>query len=269
MVWREQSDRVTDCYFCITSIRGLSRKNMSKISYSLLKSAIKPVPHDPDLKRKTLCLLMNVRAPVLKVSRIILNQIAPFNMSLRHSSSIRNAWMIWCVICIYPKRMQKCWGPGSNSGIHWNQEQPCRRFVAAVNTLFVIKQVQKIYAIAKIQMGWWLDWGVNIILFTGGGSSTPAKQALKPCCCTMVISNHQSPWDTVSSERKPIINEDSSQSLGISQFNWKICSDLKVVSLLLGLQLGYTKHMCFLCPWNSRQDSSHYAVEAWPPRQSP
>ena len=29
------------------------------------------------------------------------------------------------------------------------------------------------------------------------------------------------------------------------KYNWKICSDLKVFSLLLGLQLGYTKHMCF------------------------
>ena len=29
-------------------------------------------------------------------------------------------------------------------------------------------------------------------------------------------------------------------------YNWKICRDLKVVSLLLGLQLGYTKHTCFL-----------------------
>ena len=45
------------------------------------------------------------------------------------------------------------------------------------------------------------------------------------------------------------------------KYNWKICSDLIVVSLLLGLQLGYTKHMCFLCLWNSREGSSHYAVK--------
>ena len=31
-----------------------------------------------------------------------------------------------------------------------------------------------------------------------------------------------------------------------SDHNWDICGDLKVISLLLGLQLGYTKHMCFL-----------------------
>ena len=49
MVWREQSDHVIDCYFCMTAIRGFSRKNKSKISYPVCKSAIKPVPHSPDL----------------------------------------------------------------------------------------------------------------------------------------------------------------------------------------------------------------------------
>jgi len=58
---------------------------------------------------------------------------------------------------------------------------------------------------------------VNIILFTGGCSSTPAKQALKLCCCTMVISNHSAPWATVSSERNLSYSEDYSRSLGISQ----------------------------------------------------
>jgi len=34
--------------------------------------------------------------------------------------------------------------------------------------------------------------------------------------------------------------------------NWKICGDLKVTALFLGLQLGYTKFCCFLCEWDSR-----------------
>ena len=49
MVWREQSDHVTDCYFCMTAIRGFFRKNNSKISYPVCKSALKPVFHSPDL----------------------------------------------------------------------------------------------------------------------------------------------------------------------------------------------------------------------------
>lgn len=51
-----------------------------------------------------------------------------------------------------------------------------------------------------------------------------------------------------------------------SSHNWNICGDLKVVSLLLGLQLGYTKYMCFLCLWDSRDDANHYKVKNWPER---
>jgi hypothetical protein len=49
-----------------------------------------------------------------------------------------------------------------------------------------------------------------------------------------------------------------------SEHNWNICGDLKVVALLLGMQTGHTKHMCFLCLWNSRDDKNHYIVKNWP-----
>ena len=42
MVWREQSDHVIDCYFCMTSIKGFSRKNSTKIFYPVCRLAIKP-----------------------------------------------------------------------------------------------------------------------------------------------------------------------------------------------------------------------------------
>jgi len=33
--------------------------------------------------------------------------------------------------------------------------------------------------------------------------------------------------------------------LDYSKYGWHICGDLKVVSLLMGLQLGYMKYYCF------------------------
>ena len=51
-----------------------------------------------------------------------------------------------------------------------------------------------------------------------------------------------------------------------SEHNWNFCCDLKVVALLLGMQTGYTKHMCFLCLWNSRDDKNHYILKNWPSR---
>ena len=58
------------------------------------------------------------------------------------------------------------------------------------------------------------------------------------------------------------------ESLQYSQHNWKICGDLKIISVILGLQAGYTKHPCFLCLWDSRADDRHYIQISWPPRTS-
>ncbi|KAL6464577.1 hypothetical protein MHYP_G00268940 [Metynnis hypsauchen] len=53
-----------------------------------------------------------------------------------------------------------------------------------------------------------------------------------------------------------------------SRYNWNICGDLKVVALLLGLQLGYTKYCCFICEWDSRAKESHYCRQSWPLRKT-
>jgi hypothetical protein len=37
---------------------------------------------------------------------------------------------------------------------------------------------------------------------------------------------------------------------------------------LLGLQLGYTKHCCFICEWDSRDRKIHYIKKEWPKRKS-
>ncbi|XP_067618040.1 uncharacterized protein [Eurosta solidaginis] len=50
------------------------------------------------------------------------------------------------------------------------------------------------------------------------------------------------------------------------QFIWKICADLKVVAIILGLQGGFTKYCCFLCLWGSHARETHYIQENWPPR---
>lgn len=43
MIWKEQTDHVSDCYFCMTKISGYSKKTKDKIIYPDCKSAIKNV----------------------------------------------------------------------------------------------------------------------------------------------------------------------------------------------------------------------------------
>jgi len=53
------------------------------------------------------------------------------------------------------------------------------------------------------------------------------------------------------------------------KLKWKVCGGLKVVALLRGMQLGYTKYCCFLCQWDSQDKKNHYVNKLWPKRTSP
>jgi hypothetical protein len=46
--------------------------------------------------------------------------------------------------------------------------------------------------------------------------------------------------------------------LEYSKYVWHICCDLNVLSLLMGLKLGYPKCCCFLCELESRAKTLHY-----------
>ena len=42
------------------------------------------------------------------------------------------------------------------------------------------------------------------------------------------------------------------EKIKYDEFKWTLCGDLRVVALLVGMQLGYTKYCCFMCEWDSR-----------------
>ena len=57
------------------------------------------------------------------------------------------------------------------------------------------------------------------------------------------------------------------------RFCWKPLTTINsngksVVTLLLGLQQGFTKYCCFICEWDSRARSLHYSRKDWPARES-
>ena len=46
---REPTDHVSDCYFCLTSITGVTAKSKHNVQYPNLPSAMRPVPHSAEL----------------------------------------------------------------------------------------------------------------------------------------------------------------------------------------------------------------------------
>ncbi|GFS88506.1 uncharacterized protein TNCV_1461441 [Trichonephila clavipes] len=45
MIWREPKDLSSDCYFCLTNIKGITPKSKHTVVYSDFQSAMRPVPH--------------------------------------------------------------------------------------------------------------------------------------------------------------------------------------------------------------------------------
>ena len=55
--------------------------------------------------------------------------------------------------------------------------------------------------------------------------------------------------------------------INYSVYIWNICGKLKVISLPLGMQMGYTEKQHFLCLWDSHDDKQHYIKKEWPLRE--
>ena len=49
MVWREPKAHESECYFCSCNVSGFNAKNKHHIHCPNLPSAIRPVPHGPDV----------------------------------------------------------------------------------------------------------------------------------------------------------------------------------------------------------------------------
>ena len=59
-----------------------------------------------------------------------------------------------------------------------------------------------------------------------------------------------------------------SKTMSYSKYGRKICGEIKVIGLLLGMQSGYTKFCCVLCEWDSRAKDKHYKIKHWPMREN-
>ena len=57
------------------------------------------------------------------------------------------------------------------------------------------------------------------------------------------------------------------QKIKYDACKWQICGNLKIITILLGQNSGFTKHLCCLCLWDSRDRANHYKKN-WPTRSS-
>jgi hypothetical protein len=254
----------------MTNIAGFSNKNKSKIVYPDCKSALKPVPHN-----------LEMPIPVLPSATAVEED----DSSPEEAADSDEMY----VDDFQEKKSQLI-----------NQE----RLNDLVRDLSLSKENAELLG-SRLQQWNLLEDGTKIYIFRKRHEPLAAfyKEEDGACFCTDVnglmnqLGNEHVPdeWrlfiDSSTASLKAVLLHNGNEKPSIpvahivgmketydsmkfimegvhySHHKWNICGDLKVISLLLGLQLGYTKNMCFLCLWNSRDDKNHYIVKKWPERE--
>jgi hypothetical protein len=278
MVWREPKDHVTDCYFCLTDIRGYSKKNKKGISYPDCESALKPAPHDE-------------KNPPPKPPQSLEDSSSSASSDAGETDEEGAVGGCWQDDEFEGEAFQ---GPHLISQEELND---------LIRDLTLSKEKAEVLA---SRLGEWnlLDPSVKVTAFRSRHIKLASyyRMSDEVCFCADInglmeelgYEHHPEDWrlfiDSGKESLKCVLlhngNEKPSVPLAhasrmketyesmdclltlikYKEFNWNICGDLKVVALLLGMQLGYTKYMCFLCLWDSRDDARHHKQKNWPPR---
>ena len=272
MIWREPKDHVSDCYFCLTKISGFTAKSKHAINYPNLPSAIRPVLHDDtvqvpispaidtldsdseDLNNEEPCLdnsehLFQSTSEPHFLTQADLNDLArDLNLSKLQSELLGSRLQGWNLlekdtkITKFRKRQNNLASYFSKSEylVYCNDVSGLMAELGQQHNpdewrLFIDSSRQSLKAV--------------LIHIGNKKTSVPLAHSLytKECYETMAYLL---------------------QTIKYEKYGWNICGDLKVISILLGMQKGFTKYCCFLCEWDSRDRKKHYVVREWPIRKS-
>ena len=239
----------------MTNIKGFSRKNKSKISYSVCtcRSAIKPVPHDPDLPapqpptEKEDTLSVDEGASTSTESEEDLIESDP---SFQHESVpllinqerlndlVRNLYLSKENAEVWGSRLQQ-WNllePGTTISSFRIRNQSLDRYYASIENICYCKDIEALLTELGCEHNP-AHWRLFI-----DSSKTSLKAVLlhngniKPSIPVGYSILRKETYDTL----KILLD-----ILKYPKYNWKICSDLKVLSFLLGLAIRVHKTYVF------------------------
>ena len=261
MVWREQKDHYSDCYFCRIKTKGINRKNRNLLTYPSLDSAIRPVPHSEELPISVfegLPYLVSALSseddlsstdsettiadndfppsllPPQLFSQNELNDLArDLNLSKESSELLASR--------LKEKNLLQ---PGTFITDYRNRHAEfLPYFTQEKDTVFCnnVEGVLKKLGVTQYDPN---DWQLFI---------DSCKRSLK-----CVLLHNENNFGSIPLGHSTTLKEKYSdikfvlEKIGNYKHNWIIRVDLKMVGFLLGLQGGYTKFPCFICLWDSR-----------------
>lgn len=267
MIWREPTNHANDCYFCMTNVRGFSKKNKNKIVYPSPPSALRPVPHGEGLpvpkppsvlpasdssSDSAECLsdvdfrVEQDNSPKLMSQADLDDLVRDLNLSKDSAELLAS-------------RLQErnLLSPGTSVTLYRSREKSYVKYFAAENQLVYCSNIEGL--ITEMGAAYAAsDWRLFI---DGSKRSLKAVLLHNGNMLSSIPIAHSVEMTETHDNIKILL-----KLIKYDEHKWQICGDLKIISLLLGQQGGYMKYPCFLCLWDSRADNMHYTKKVWPER---
>jgi hypothetical protein len=268
MIWREPTNHSSDCYFCMVDICGYSSKTKSGIVYPDIPSAIKPVPHsdllpvplppdddcsteedssteNPSSSTPSVCPYSTDSPHLIKQGELN-DLVRELSLSKQHSELLASRLKEWNLLAC-----------NTQISIFRTRHKKFADFYEMANSVCFcndINGLMQALACPYVPEEWRLFIDASKISLKGvllhNGNIQPA-----------IPVAHAAGMKESYESMQVLLNLVKYQN-----HQWSICGDFKVIALILGMQGGYTKHSCFLCLWDSRDDANHYQKKEWPKR---
>lgn len=263
MIWREPTNHYDDCYFCVTKIKGFTKRTKKLIVYPNLPSALRPVAHNDDVpevinaaqsshsEEENASSYAESEEDVCSTPKLIsqtcLNDLVrDLDLTKEASELLGSRLKEWNLL-------------KGDTTFAWyrNRDIPFRKFFSMQDTLTHCHDIKGLVNYMGIEYNC-ADWRLFI---------DSSKRSLK----AVLLSNNNK-FGSLPIGHSINMKENHNNlahllgAIKYKDHKWIFCGDLKVIGLVLGLQGGYTRHPCFLCLWNSRADARHFTDEIWPSR---
>lgn len=275
MVWREPTNHIDDCYFCMVNITGINRNNRSKWTYPDLASARRPVPHSEEIPIPTFHQLPELCEDELNLfehpsdtndgsdsdyegmssSPQLFNQ-EELNDLVRDLSLSKEASELLASRLKDKNLLEQ----GTKITFYRTREKDLLPFFTQEDNLVFCQNVRGLLEKTGLPEYVPDDWRLFI---------DSSKRSLK---CVLLHNGNK--YASIPIAHSTQMKEEYDtialvmEKIKYQEHQWVICVDLKMVNFLLGQQSGYTKYPCFLCLWDSRDKQNHWVKKEWPKREN-